>query len=90
VPVTSKHVRLQLNKTRDTNACDDVACTINQSLTAGVARAADVAVAEPPRHVYDGRQGLTLVHFPAQRKRLLWDREYMTGLIRGCLGGMKG
>ena len=31
------------------------------------------------------RQGLTLVHFSAQRKRILWDR----GAIRGCLGGFQ-
>jgi len=29
-------------------------------------------------------QGLTLVHFLAQRKRILWDR----GAIRGCFGGV--
>jgi hypothetical protein len=30
------------------------------------------------------RQGLTLVHFSAQRRRFLWDR----GAFRGCLGGV--
>jgi hypothetical protein len=29
-----------------------------------------------------GRQGLTLVHFSAQLKRILWDK----GAFRGCLG----
>jgi len=29
-------------------------------------------------------QGLTLVHFPAQRKRFLWDR----GAFRDCSGGV--
>jgi hypothetical protein len=30
------------------------------------------------------RQGLTLVHFSAQLKRILWDR----GAFRVCLGGV--
>jgi hypothetical protein len=30
------------------------------------------------------RQGLTLVHFSAQLKRILWDR----GAFRDCLGGV--
>jgi hypothetical protein len=30
------------------------------------------------------RQGLTLVNFSAQLKRILWDR----GACRGCLGGV--
>ena len=29
-------------------------------------------------------QGLTLVHFSAERKRFLWDRECIEGLFRGC------
>ena len=29
-------------------------------------------------------QGLTLVHFSAQRKRLLWDRGCAEGVYRGC------
>ena len=29
-------------------------------------------------------QGLTLVHFQAQRKRFLWDGGRVKGLIRGC------
>ena len=29
-------------------------------------------------------QGLTLLHFSAHLKRILWDR----GAIRGCLGGV--
>jgi hypothetical protein len=32
------------------------------------------------------RQGLTLVHFSAHRKRFLWDR----GAFWGCLGGVTG
>ena len=46
------------------------------------------------------QQGLTLVHFSAQRKRFLWDRGCIEGLFRGCsagvwevlgvLGGVKG
>ena len=46
------------------------------------------------------RQGLTLVHFSAQRKRFLWDRGCIEGLFRGCcvgvyevlgdVGGLKG
>ena len=31
------------------------------------------------------QQGLTLVHFPAQRKRFLWDRGWNQGLLRNCL-----
>ena len=34
-------------------------------------------------------QGLTLVHFPAQRKHFTWDRGCIKGLLRGCLGGVK-
>jgi hypothetical protein len=30
------------------------------------------------------RQGITLVHFSAQRKRFLWDRGCIKGLLRGC------
>ena len=30
------------------------------------------------------RQGLTLVHFSAQLKRIMWDR----GAFRGCVGGV--
>ena len=35
-------------------------------------------------------QGLTLVHFSAQRKCFRWDWGCMQGLFRGCLGGVKG
>ena len=35
-------------------------------------------------------QGLTLVHFSAQLKPLLWDRGSMQGLFRGCLAGVRG
>ena len=31
------------------------------------------------------RQGLTLVHFSAQRERVLWDKGYIEGLFRVCL-----
>ena len=31
-------------------------------------------------------QGLTLVHFSAQRENFPWDR----GLLRGCLSGVRG
>ena len=34
-------------------------------------------------------QGLTLVHFSAQRKRFLRDRGCVQGLFRGCLGGVR-
>ena len=36
------------------------------------------------------QQGLTLVHFSAQRKRYLWDKGCIEGLFRGCLGGVRG
>ena len=36
------------------------------------------------------RQGLTLVHFLAQRKHLVWDRGCIQGVFRGCLGGVRG
>ena len=40
----------------------------------------------PPARALQGRgQGLTFVHFSAQRKRFLWDR----GVFRGCLGGVR-
>jgi len=38
-------------------------------------------------------QGLTLVHFSAQRKLILWDRGYIWGFLRGCsgvCGGIRG
>ena len=35
-------------------------------------------------------QGLTLVHFSAERKRVLWDRKCAEGLFRGCLGVVMG
>jgi len=35
-------------------------------------------------------QGLTLVHFSAQRKRFMWDRGCTQGLVRGCLGVYSG
>jgi hypothetical protein len=35
-------------------------------------------------------QGLTLVHFSAQRKRIRWDRGCVQGLFRGCLVGVRG
>jgi len=35
-------------------------------------------------------QGLTLVHFSAQRKRFEWDRGCIQRLMRGCLEGMMG
>jgi len=37
-----------------------------------------------------GRQGLTLVHFSAQRKRCLWDRGCILGLFREYTGGAMG
>ena len=36
------------------------------------------------------RQGLTLVHFSAQRKRFLWKTGCIMGLFRGGLGGVMG
>jgi hypothetical protein len=33
-------------------------------------------------------QGLTLVHFSAQRKRFLWDRGCIEGLFRGYFAGV--
>jgi hypothetical protein len=36
-------------------------------------------------------QGLTLVHFSAQRERFLWDRGYLgVGVFRGYLVGVQG
>ena len=35
-------------------------------------------------HVTVYRQGLTLVHFSAQRKCFLWDRGCIYGFFRGC------
>ena len=35
-------------------------------------------------------QGLTLVHFSAQRERLLWGKGHHLVLFRGYLGGDKG
>ena len=31
-------------------------------------------------------QGLTLVHFSFQHKLFLWDRGYIQGVFRGCVG----
>ena len=36
------------------------------------------------------QQGLTLVAFSAQHKRFLWDRGCDLGVLRGCLGGVRG
>ena len=35
-------------------------------------------------------QGLTLIHFSAQRKRFLWDKGCLFELFKGCLGGVRG
>jgi hypothetical protein len=35
-------------------------------------------------------QGLTIVHFSAQRERFEWQKGYINGLIGGCLGGIRG
>jgi len=35
-----------------------------------------------------GQQGLTLVHFSAQRKRFLWDGGCIWRLFRGCVWGL--
>jgi len=35
-------------------------------------------------------QGLTLVHFLSQRKRLLWNRGCIQGVFKGCLAGVMG
>jgi len=35
-------------------------------------------------------QGLTLVHFPTQLKRFVWDRGCIQGLFGGCLWGVRG
>ena len=37
--------------------------------------------------MYPAKQGLTLVHFMAQRKRFLWNWGCILGLLRGCLRG---
>ena len=34
------------------------------------------------------QQGLTLVQFPAHRKRIVWDRGCIEGVLRGCCGGV--
>jgi hypothetical protein len=39
--------------------------------------------------VLAAQQGLTLLHFSAQRERFLWDRGCIHGMLRGCLGGVK-
>ena len=48
----------------------------------------------PPPHVphwwQPHWQRLTLVHFPAHRKRFLWDRGCIWGLFRGCVAGARG
>jgi len=36
------------------------------------------------------RQGLTLVHLSAQRKRFLWDKGCISGWFRGRVGGVNG
>jgi len=43
-----------------------------------------------PARSTPSNQGLTLVHFSAQRERFLWDRGCIEGLSRGCLGGVRG
>ena len=56
--------------------------------TAAVALAAPRVARKGRRQRW--RQGLTLVHFSAQRKRFLWVRGCISGLSRGCLGGVRG
>ena len=46
-------------------------------------------VAVYARHVSPSRQGLTLVHCLAQRKRFLWDRGCVDELFR-MEGGVRG
>jgi len=41
-------------------------------------------------HSTTHEQGITLVHFSVQRKRFLWERGYIWGLFRVCLGGVRG
>jgi len=45
--------------------------------------------------VHTVSQGLTLVHFSAQRKRFLWDKGVHSGNVKGvfsrcCAGGIRG
>jgi hypothetical protein len=54
------------------------------------AAAAAACRARCRRSVSPREQGLTLVHFSAQRKRLLWDRGWIQRLFRGCLRGVRG
>ena len=54
------------------------------NFTASAALAAGASVT----YSAHGRQGLTLLHFSAQRKRFLWDRGCISGLFMGCLGGV--
>ena len=44
----------------------------------------------PPICPDTSRQGLTLVHFSAQRKRFPGGMGYISGLFKGCLGGVRG
>jgi len=70
-----------ISTNEESNALDDAAGNIWQAgpgphrMHLGSARAASVST---------GSQGLTLVHFSAQRKRFLWDR----GAFRGFVGGV--
>jgi hypothetical protein len=52
-------------------------------------RRVDHAV-HPVHHAHAAAQGLTLVHFSAQRKRFLWYGGCVEGLFRGTLGGVMG
>jgi hypothetical protein len=47
-------------------------------------------VSSHPPAAFTCQQGLTLVHFSAQRKRFLWDRGRIQGLFMGCLRDVMG
>ena len=58
---------------------NSVAGTVNSAMTPGVDACRAAAY-----------QGLTLVHFSAQRKLFLWDRGCDLGLFRGVFTGCQG
>jgi len=62
----------------------------SRASAAAAAGRAPGGVRDFPFGALAGAQGLAPVHFLAQRKRFLWDRECIQGLSRGSLRGVRG
>jgi hypothetical protein len=58
-------------------------CSVSDAESDFAARSCSEASRAPSRSA--SRQGLTLVHFPAQRKRFVWDEGYFMSSLRWVL-----